>query len=159
MKFVPLLLAGLLAMAGAGTALAQAPASDAHASHAHDEAHEMVVHKTPWCGCCANWVEHIEAAGFAVRVEEHEDISAIKAEAGVPGDLQSCHTARVNGYVIEGHVPAEDIARLLAEGPDALGLAVPGMPAGSPGMEVPGRSDAYEVVLFSEEGREVFARH
>lgn len=152
MPFAHLLSAALLALTGP-------VAEPAAAAHVHAEAHEMVVHKTPWCGCCAAWVAHIEEAGFAVRVEEHEDLTPIKAEAGVPLELQSCHTATLGGYVIEGHVPAADIARLLEEGPQAIGLAVPGMPAGSPGMEVPGRSDAYEVVLFGEQERVVFARH
>lgn len=156
MTLVRFLFAAILTIAGAGAA---SPATPATPSHAHAEAHEMVVHKTPWCGCCAAWVDHVEAAGFEVRVEEHEDLAPIKAEAGVPRELQSCHTATIGGYVIEGHVPAADITRLLEEGPDAIGLAVPGMPAGSPGMEVPGYSQAYEVVMFSEDGREVFARH
>lgn len=156
MKLVHCLFAAILTITGAGAASAATPATPAHD---HAEAREMVVHKTPWCGCCAAWVAHIEEAGFAVRVEEHEDLTPIKTEAGVPGELQSCHTAMIGGYVIEGHVPAADIARLLEEGPDAIGLAVPGMPAGSPGMEVPGYSQAYEVVLFTEDGREVFARH
>lgn len=120
---------------------------------------DILVHKSPWCGCCARWIDHLEENGFAVRVEEHENMTPIKHEAGVPGELHSCHTAHVEGYVIEGHVPAADIARLLAERPDAQGLAVPGMPAGSPGMEVPGHSEAYQVILFDGTERTVFARH
>ncbi|TGY88597.1 DUF411 domain-containing protein [Marinicauda algicola] len=119
----------------------------------------VVVHKTPWCGCCAAWVEHLEQHGFAVEVRNHENLTPIKAAGDVPGELHSCHTAFVDGYVIEGHVPAADIARLLAERPEARGLAVPGMPAGSPGMESPGHSEAYEVILFDGAERSVFARH
>lgn len=122
-------------------------------------AQEILVHKTPWCGCCVHWVDHLEENGFTVTVQEHEDMTPVKYEAGVPGELHSCHTAMVDGYVIEGHVPAADIARLLAERPDAQGLAVPGMPAGSPGMEVPGFSQPYDVVLFDGENRSVFASH
>jgi len=122
-------------------------------------AQEIHVHKTPWCGCCVKWIDHLEDNGFEVTVEEHEDMTPVKLEAGVPTELHSCHTARVEGYVIEGHVPAADIARLLADRPEAGGLAVPGMPAGSPGMEVPGHSQPYDVFLFDGARREVFASH
>lgn len=121
-------------------------------------AQDILVHKSPWCGCCAAWVEHLEENGFDVTVREHENMTPIKVEAGVPDELYSCHTAHIEGYVIEGHVPAADIARLLAERPDAQGLAVPGMPAGSPGMEVPGFSQPYDVILFDGAERTVFAR-
>lgn len=118
------------------------------------------VAKNPACGCCVDWVDHLEEAGFRVEVEDTGDLMAVKRRLGVPGDLSSCHTARVEGYVIEGHVPAEDIRRLLAERPDGIrGLAVPGMPAGSPGMEGP-PPVPYDVVAFDGSGgRQVFARH
>lgn len=120
---------------------------------------EMVVYRSPTCGCCTAWVEHMREAGFRVRVEDRTDLGPVKAEMGVPRDLTSCHTARVGGYVVEGHVPAADVQRLLEERPDVRGLAVPGMPVGSPGMEGP-RPERYEVVAFDGEGgREVFARH
>lgn len=95
----------------------------------------LVVHKTPWCGCCTAWAEQAEAAGFAVELRDHEDLNPIKEALGVPAHQASCHTAEVEGYFVEGHVPFADIRRLLAERPEARGIAVPGMPLGSPGME------------------------
>lgn len=109
------------------------------------------VFKTPTCGCCGKWVQHLKANGFDVAVHEVPNTADYRQKYGVPDKLQSCHTAVVNGYAIEGHVPARDIHRLLAAKPHAKGLAVPGMPAGSPGMEGP-RSDAYSVVLFDDKG-------
>lgn len=109
----------------------------------------VTVTKDPSCGCCDGWVAHIEAAGFPVRVVESTDVDALKQRLGVPGELTSCHTAEVDGYVVEGHVPAPAIRRLLAERPVGTGLAVPGMPAGSPGMDIPGTdAEVYEVLLF-----------
>jgi hypothetical protein len=109
----------------------------------------VTVTKDPSCGCCGGWVEHIEAAGFPVRVVDSAGLDSLKQRLGVPADLASCHTAEVKGYVVEGHVPAAAIRRLLAERPPATGLAVPGMPVGSPGMEVPGVApEPYEVLLF-----------
>ena len=99
----------------------------------------VAVYKTPTCGCCGKWVEHMQANGFATTVTDLPDLAETKAKHGVPVSLQSCHTSVVGGYVIEGHVPAEDIRRLLREKPAILGLAAPGMPAGSPGMDVPTR--------------------
>jgi hypothetical protein len=121
----------------------------------------LVVHKTPSCGCCGEWVEHMRQAGFQATVVEAADLSPIKAKVGLPYGLGSCHTAEVEGYFVEGHVPAQDVQRLLAERPDALGLTVPGMPLGSPGMEVPsGQVDAYDVLLVRRDGTtEVFAHH
>lgn len=120
----------------------------------------MVVNKDPSCGCCSGWVEHIRAAGFQAKVVEPHNLAAIKARLGVPRGLQSCHTAEIGGYAIEGHVPASAIRRLLAERPTATGLAVPGMPVGSPGMEVPGSpDDQYDVVLFGPTGQQTFARY
>jgi hypothetical protein len=110
------------------------------------------VFKTRTCGCCAKWVEHLKANGFDVNVQEVASTVEYRKKYGVPDKLQSCHTAMVAGYAIEGHVPAADIHRLLKAGPKATGLAVPGMPAGSPGMEGP-RSDAYSVILFDADGK------
>lgn len=108
----------------------------------------------PNCECCTAWVEHLRAAGLAVTVEEMYAglLVALKAEKGIPLDLRSCHTAEAGGYVIEGHVPAPDILRLLAERPEALGIAVPGMPWGSPGMGPEEEREAYEVTLFRADG-------
>ena len=118
------------------------------------------VMKTPWCGCCTLWVDHLRAAGFEVRVTEAEDLTPAARRLGVPDALRSCHTATIEGYAIEGHVPAADIRRLLAERPAAAGLAVPGMPAGSPGMDQGGRRQPYATILFTRDGRRIiFARH
>lgn len=123
-------------------------------------ADEITVYKDPNCGCCGEWIKHVLAAGFAVRVHDTPNPGDIKSELGVPADLQSCHTATVNGYVIEGHVPAADIERLLSERPDALGIAVPDMPIGSPGMEQGSRRDPYRVILFRADGeRSIFSSH
>jgi hypothetical protein len=119
----------------------------------------VTVTKDPNCGCCGAWVEHLKAEGFAVEVTETAAVNRVKAKLGVPSELASCHTAEVEGYVIEGHVPAAAVRRLLAEKPQATGLAVPGMPVGSPGMEVAGApADTYDVVLFGTFGKRVFAR-
>ena len=116
--------------------------------------------KSPYCGCCTGWVEHLRANGFTVRVIETEDLAPVARRLGVPESLRSCHTARVEGYVIEGHVPAADIERLLRERPQAAGLAVPGMPVGSPGMEQGDRRQPYAPTLVHRDGRQqVFARH
>jgi hypothetical protein len=117
----------------------------------------ITVHKDPDCGCCAGWVEHLRAAGFPVTTIETTRLNAVKARLGVPSDLAACHTAEVAGYVLEGHVPATALARLLAEKPKAVGLAVPGMPAGSPGMEG-GTPEPYDVVLFGHGQRRVYMR-
>lgn len=121
----------------------------------------VVVHKTPTCGCCGVWVTHMEKAGFKTQVHNLDDLAPVKQRLGVPAGLASCHTAQVDGYFVEGHVPAADVQRLLRERPKAKGLAVPGMPAGSPGMEVPsGRVDRYDVMLVGNDGKAtVFATH
>lgn len=111
----------------------------------------ITVHKDPNCDCCTGWVAHLKAAGFPTKVIETANINAIKSKLGVPDDLAACHTAEIDGYVIEGHVPAPAIDRLLTERPQAKGLAVPGMPSGSPGMG--GAPEVYEVVLFGPERR------
>lgn len=118
---------------------------------------QVTVHKTPWCGCCGAWVEHLRDNGFDVTVHEHEDLDPVRVRLEVPLALGSCHTAEVEGYAIEGHVPAADVHRLLQERPqDIQGLSVPGMPAGSPGMEMGDRRDPYDVVAFGEDGHRVF---
>jgi hypothetical protein len=111
------------------------------------------VYKDPSCGCCALWVKHLEANGFATRVKDVEDIAAFKTQHGVPAKARSCHTGVVNGYVIEGHVPAADVKRLLKERPAVSGLAVPGMPVGSPGMEVGNTVQPYDVLTFDKQGQ------
>jgi len=110
------------------------------------------VYKSATCGCCGDWIKHLRASGFEVRAHDVPDSGEYRRRYGVPGAFASCHTALVGGYAIEGHVPAREIRRLLAERPKAQGLAVPGMAAGSPGMEGP-RSDPYEVLLFQRDGR------
>ena len=120
----------------------------------------VTVYKSPTCGCCAEWVTYMEANGFTVETVDVNDISAVKAQYGIPDSLSSCHTAVVGGYVVEGHVPASDVHRLLREQPEAGGLAVPGMPIGSPGMEVPGQpNQPYAVLLVDDGGTSVYARH
>ena len=111
------------------------------------------VWKSATCKCCINWVKHLEANGFQVKVHDVENMEQYKKTHGVPASLKSCHTAIVNGYTIEGHVPAEDIQRLLKERPKAKGLAVPGMPMGSPGMEAGTTRQAYSVFLFDADGK------
>ena len=121
---------------------------------------KMVVMKDPSCGCCGAWVDHMRSSGFPVEVVETPAINRVKARLGVPADLASCHTAELDGYVIEGHVPAAEVKRLLTERPQSKGLAVPGMPIGSPGMEMDGMApETYEVVLFGPAGRKTFARY
>jgi hypothetical protein len=112
------------------------------------EAMSIKVFKSPTCGCCAKWIEHLVASGFDVDVEDSDDMAQIKAEAGVPVALQSCHTAVIGDYIFEGHVPIETIVRFMEEKPDVRGLAVPGMPVGSPGMEMGDRVDPYDVIAF-----------
>lgn len=121
-------------------------------------AETIEVWKDPGCGCCVGWVDHLKAAGFKVRTHDVNDVNAARAANGVPQALGACHTARIGGYSIEGHVPASEIKRLLQEKPKAAGLAVPGMPLGSPGMEAD-RSHAYDVLLFNAEGRTSVYRH
>jgi hypothetical protein len=112
----------------------------------------ITVFKDPNCGCCKEWVEHLRKHAFAVTAKDTSDVSGIKRAARVPEQLHSCHTAFVNGYVVEGHVPAADIQRLLKEKPKVAGIAVPGMPVGSPGMEIGTRKDRYNVIAFNRDG-------
>lgn len=118
---------------------------------------EVTVHKDPTCGCCTGWVAHLETHGFQVKVVETTEINRVKALLGVPFDLNACHTAQVAGYLIEGHVPASALEKLLREKSDALGLAVPGMPSGSPGMT--GDYEEYDVILFGKNERRVYGRY
>lgn len=119
---------------------------------------EITVYKSPTCGCCSKWVDHINANGFKAIVHDTSDMAPVKTKLGVPRAMESCHTAVVNGYVIEGHVPAADIHRLLRERPKVAGLSVPGMVTGSPGMEG-NRTDPYSVVTFGTGTSSVFSRH
>lgn len=131
-----------------------------HPSWAAETFPKMTVTRDPSCGCCGNWVAHVKAAGFSVDVVEITDVAPLKARLGVPDGLASCHTAEIGGYVVEGHVPAEAIKRLLVERPRVTGIAVAGMPVGSPGMEVPGQApEAYDVMIFSAGRENVFARY
>jgi hypothetical protein len=142
-------LGAVAAAAGIGAYMAAGSPSEA--------ADEIAVYKSPTCGCCADWVEHLRADGFAVAVFETDNVAPVKARVGIPPALASCHTALVGGYAIEGHVPAREIRRLLSERPGARGLAVPGMPSGSPGMGGP--AEPYDVILFGDGGQSVYARY
>lgn len=120
------------------------------------------VFKSPTCGCCSAWIEHLARAGFAVdaRDVDQDALYALKARSGITPELASCHTAFVDEYLVEGHVPASDVQRLLAERPDAIGLSVPGMPIGSPGMEMGNQREAFDTLLLLRDGAtEVFERH
>ncbi len=131
-------------------------------STANPEAVKITMYKNPGCGCCTKWAKHmVSEDSFEVREIAAPNIYDIKAEAGIPRELSSCHTAKVGGYFVEGHVPMEQVQRLLDEQPDAIGLTVPGMPIGSPGMEVEGRNPApYDVLLIRKDGStEVFASY
>lgn len=163
-----------IALAGFSTnANSTAPGHAGHAAHAAAPAAAAtgstkvvglplaIVHKSPSCGCCKVWVDHLKQAGFRVEVRDSNDLEPIKKKLGVPYGEGSCHTAEIGGYFVEGHVPAEDIKRLLAQKPKARGLTVPGMPIGSPGMEVPsGEVQPYAVKLVRTDGTTtVWARH
>ena len=125
------------------------------------EPRAITIYKTPWCGCCNGWVTHLREAGFATTVVKVEDLNPIREKHGVPFALSSCHTGLSGGYVFEGHVPVADVLRLLKEKPRAIGLTVPGMPLGSPGMEVPhAKAEAFETLLLLKGGgTKVYARH
>lgn len=156
MRIVPIAVA---AAALASTALAFAAQAQKPAAQAPTR---VVVYKSPTCGCCSNWVQHLRTAGFVVEAHDVTDarLSAVAAEAGVTDDLRSCHTAKVDGYTVEGHVPAADIQKMLKERPKIAGIAAPGMPMGSPGMEQGGQKDAYDVVAFTKTGtKSVYAKH
>ncbi len=146
----------LLLIPLAGPLSAQSTATAPFAANDH-----VLVHKSPTCGCCAQWVEHLRANGFTVEVRDEADVAQSKRRLGVPAPMASCHTAEVGGYFVEGHVPAADIRRLLTHRPATRGLAVPGMPAGSPGMELPdGRVAPYTVHQVDGDSTvSDFARH
>ncbi|MFT7053221.1 MAG: hypothetical protein ACJAU1_000774, partial [Psychromonas sp.] len=114
---------------------------------------EMTLYKSPYCGCCKAWAKHVEQAGFEVTVIEQANNNQLHKAHGITRNLASCHTATIEGYVIEGHVPVSDIQRLLKQKPAITGLAVPGMPASSPGMDVPGNTDPYQVIAFRKDGK------
>lgn len=120
----------------------------------------IAIKKDPWCGCCTGWARHLETAGFTIEIEEIEEMEAVKDTLMVPDALRSCHTATVDDYVIEGHVPAEAIVALLEQRPPIIGLAVPGMPIGSPGMDAPPGSspETFDVVAFGGQSQSVFMR-
>ena len=145
----PILAAGLIA------ALATS-----YSAIAEENALAIEVYKSPSCGCCGDWVDHLEENGFEVDVTDTANLNQVKMDAGLTPQLSSCHTAFIGDYVIEGHVPAADIKRLVETAPQAHGLTVPGMPVGSPGMEMGDRKDAYQVLLFNEAGQtRVFAEY
>ena len=137
-------------LAPAGAVLGTSPAS---------EKTLISVVRSPDCGCCGAWIDHLQESGFTVEETLSDDVDAFKDQHAVPQPLRSCHTALVGGYVIEGHVPAEAIRNLLDQKPDALGLAVPGMPIGSPGMEMGDQSEPFEVILWTGTATNVFARY
>ena len=141
---------------------AQAAAPPAATTPVADPSLPLVtVHKNASCGCCVLWVEHMQAAGFRVDVRNIDNMEPVKSRLGIPVGKGSCHTAEVGGYFVEGHVPAEDVKRLLADKPDAKGLVLPGMPMGSPGMEMPdGRTEPYTVEIVDRQGAtSAFAQH
>ena len=121
---------------------------------------EVVMYKDPNCGCCGKWAEHMRTHGFKVKEVATTQMGQVKGEAGVPQALGSCHTAKVGGYVVEGHVPAADVRRMLTEKPAIAGISAPGMPMGSPGMEMGDHKDRYDVLLLAADGTtSVFASH
>jgi len=145
---VPILIAALFGLTG--HAVAASPWDAARVEHAGTTA--ITVYRSPSCGCCSGWIEHLERHGFEVKDVKRDDVMPIKRQLGVTGELASCHTAVIDGYVIEGHVPADDIKRLVAEKPAVAGLTVPGMPTGAPGMEMGERKDPFAVLSFRRDG-------
>lgn len=160
---ITILLASLSAIAACAQATdaGSAHTDTAAATTAANALPPVVVHKSPSCGCCTHWVDHLRQSGFEVEVRDIDNLDPVKTRVGIPPGKGSCHTAEVAGYFVEGHVPAADIKRLLAERPDVRGLTLPGMPLGSPGMEVPdGTVQPYAVELVARDGTTaVFARH
>ena len=146
-------LAGSALASGAFAAVPQ-PARGTARAAARTAPPAITVYKSPTCGCCAKWVTHLRKAGYTVTSNDTDDMDAIKRQLGVPDALASCHTGLVSGYVVEGHVPASVIQRLLRERPSVAGIAVPGMPTGSPGMEsLVGQKDPYDVMAFDRKGK------
>jgi hypothetical protein len=150
-----------LAQAAAGLALSAVGVRDIPRAHASVGGTAITVYKSSTCGCCAKWVDHLRAAGFTPAVHDVEDMDGIKDQMGVPKAVRSCHTALLGPYMVEGHVPAGDLDRLMAQRPKVAGLAVPGMPGGTPGMAEPGAPpEPYEVLAFTLDGKtSLFARH
>lgn len=166
----PVLIVFALGLTGCGSTTNSAAVTDtdspvtkvaaASTATTEDALPHVVAYKSPSCGCCEMWVKHMRDSGFPVEVKSVEDLGGVKTDAGVPAGKASCHTSKVGGYFVEGHVPAEDIKRLLTEKPDAKGLVVPGMVLGSPGMEQAGVSQPYDVLLVNRDGTTtVFAHH
>jgi hypothetical protein len=159
-----LLVIGLVATGVAVTGCTEMPGTTAETGRAFAEqialTHELTVFRSPTCGCCGLWIDHMKAAGFQVKDQITEDMTAVKQQYGVPTNLVSCHTTLVEGYVVEGHIPAEDVIRLLTERPEIAGIAVPGMPIGSPGMESGDYVEPYTVFSFQADGStEPFSEH
>lgn len=154
MKKLVVILSSVLLLGAASVIIFGDVAESSDTADTVESSEKLVVYKSPTCGCCGDWVEHMKEAGFEVEVHDVDDVNAIKAQNGVDRRLASCHTALIDGYVLEGHVPARDVRKLLEERPAVLGLAVPGMPAGSPGMELddPSRHQDYQVVAFDGTG-------
>jgi hypothetical protein len=158
--WIPVLLGSLIVLSGCHRAPA-APSPGTEAASSAQAFPTITVYKNATCGCCEGWIEHLREAGFTVTAHDMDNLASVKERVGVPYGMGSCHTAEVDGYFIEGHVPAQDLKRLLVERPKAKGLVVPGMPIGSPGMEDPsGRVDAYAVMIIDTDGKpSVYARH
>ncbi len=146
---------------GIGASMAVFLAFSCSAGASAQTAKVVEVWKDPFCGCCAKWIDQMKSAGFEMRVHDTQSLDAIKTRHGVPHRLRSCHTAKVDGYIVEGHVPIADVQRLLNQKPKVIGISVPGMPIGSPGMEVAsGETEPYEVLTFDKNRRTtVFAKH
>lgn len=156
-RYVGLLVAGGVAIAAV---ILLATALFTTASAIASELPEISVYRDPSCSCCEGWMEHLTVQGFQPENIPTSDVDSLKQDYGVPDDLTSCHTAVIDGYVIEGHVPAEDIKRLLIEQPDFVGLTVPGMPVGTPGMESGEEQEAFTVFSFDAQGNtEVFNQY
>lgn len=155
--FVGVLAAASFAISTAGTLNTTAEEVVQQQTALAPESITITVYHSPSCGCCSGWIEHMQAQGFQIDDRLMDDLEVIKQEHNVPSDLASCHTSIVNGYVIEGHVPAEDVKRLLEEQPDVAGIAVPGMPVGTPGMEAGDQRESFTVISFDQRGnREPF---
>lgn len=137
----------------------EVPASAAATPGASADAPLVTVYKSPTCGCCGLWAQHMEREGFRVETVDTDRLAAVRDSLGVPGDLSACHTATVGGYTVEGHVPAAEVRRLLAERPRARGLVVPGMPLGSPGMEQGDARQPYDVLLIDDAGEAAVYAH
>ncbi len=154
MKKIITAVAGVVLLALVGFMLFVSPSGDSNAK-------TVVVYKSASCGCCGDWVAHMKQAGYTVEVRNMDDMNAVKAKYGIKPQFAACHTALVDGYIIEGHVPAEQVERLLAERPAVLGISVPGMPLGSPGMEMGNPSDYadYDVLAFDGKGRSSVFKH